>query len=165
MPAPQVSYSPHNPLDRVEQVAHRRDWPLDRSDDDELTLLVSGSFSDLHVALNWREDFETLHLAANFSTKVPPARLDETARLLALINEQLLHGHFDLWRRDGSIVFRNNLVLSGGADINDAQCETLIRLAAETCQRYFPAVQFVVWAGRRAEDAIEGSLFETVGEA
>lgn len=154
-----------NPLDRVERLAARRDWALDRSDDDEVTLLVSSPYSDLHVALNWRADLETLHVAASFDVKVPAARRDEAARLIALINEQLMHGHFDLWRSDGSIVFRNNLVLAGGAEANDAQCEMLIRLAAENCQRFFPAVQFVVWAGRKAEDAIECSLFETVGEA
>ena len=155
----------HNPLDRVEQIAERRDWTLDRSHDDEVTLLVAGSFSDLHVSLNWRAELETLHVAAGFDMKVPVPRRDEVSRLLALINEQLLHGHFDLWRHDGSIVFRNNLLLAGGAEINDAQCEMLIRLAVEICQRYFPAIQFVVWAGRSAGDAFETSLFETVGEA
>ena len=160
-----VESEPSNPLDRVERVAALREWALDRSDDDEVTLLVTSPFSDLHVALNWRADLETLHVAASFDMKVPLPRRDEASRLVALINEQLMHGHFDLWRSDGSIVFRNNLVLAGGAEANDAQCEMLIRLAAENCQRYFPAVQFVAWAGRKAEEAIEGSLFDTVGEA
>ena len=57
------------------------------------------------------------------------------------------------------------LLLTGGAEANDAQCESLIRLAVETCERYFPAVQFVVWAGRNAGEALESSLLETVGEA
>lgn len=156
---------PPNPLDRVERVAEARHWSFDRTTPSEVTMLLEGPWSDLHVAMNWRDDMETLHVACTFDAKVPPVRHAETARLVAQINEQLLHGHFDLWQPDGSLVFRNNLLLTGGAAVNDAQCEALIRLAVETCQRYFPAVQFVVWAGRSAEEALESSLFETVGEA
>ena len=154
-----------NPLDRVERIAEARSWPLDRATDDEAIMLVAGAWSDLQVAIEWRAELETLHLACSFDAKVPSPRRDEMMRLLAMINEQLLHGHFDLWRRDGSLVFRNALVLAGGAEANDAQCEALIRLAVETCQRYYPAVQFVAGAGRRAGEAMDGSLFETVGEA
>jgi hypothetical protein len=154
-----------NPLDRVERLAEQRHWSFDRTNASEVTMLVEGSWSDLHVSMNWRDEFETLHVACTFDAKVPQARQEETARLVAMINGQMLHGHFDLWQLDGSLVFRNNLLLSGGAEANDAQCEALIRLAVESCQRYFPAVQFVVWAGRSAADAIESSLFETMGEA
>lgn len=154
-----------NPLDRVERLAEQRHWSCDRTDASEVTMLVEGAWGDLHVSMNWRDDVETLHVACTFDAKVPQARQEETARLVALINAQMLHGHFDLWQADGSLVFRNNLLLAGGAEANDAQCEALIRLAVESCQRYFPAVQFVVWAGRSAAEAIESSLFETVGEA
>ena len=115
----------------------------------------------------WRSDDPSRRVDAPKQGRPLPKILsrDETGRLIARINEQLLHGHFDLWTSDGSLVFRNNLLLTGGAEANDAQCETLIRLAVQTCQRYFPAVQFVVWAGRNAEDALESSLLETMGEA
>jgi len=154
-----------NPLDRVERLAEARHWCFDRATPSEVTMRIEGGWSDLTVSLCWRDDLETLHVAAAFDVKVPQARRDEAARLAARINEQLLHGHFDLWDSDGSLVFRNNLLLTGGAEANDAQCEALIRLAVETCERYFPAVQFVVWAGRTASEALESSLLETVGEA
>lgn len=154
-----------NPLDRVERLAEARHWAFDRSTQSEVTMRIEGGWSDLSVSMCWRDDLETLHVAAAFDVKIPAPRRDETSRLIARINEQLLHGHFDLWTNDGSLVFRNNLLLTGGAEANDAQCETLIRLAVETCERYFPAIQFVVWAGRNAEEALESSLLETVGEA
>jgi hypothetical protein len=166
MPSLQSAHTKHaNPLDRVERLAEARHWSFDRTAQSEVTMLLEGAWSDLHVAMNWREELETLHVACTFDARVPPARRDEAQRLVAQINEQLFHGHFDLWLSDGSLVFRNDLLLTGGAVVNDAQCEALIRLAVETCQRYFPAVQFVVWAGRSAEEALASSLFETVGEA
>ena len=154
-----------NPLDLIERLAERRDWSVDRTNDCEVTMVMGGGWSDLYVSLNWRDDLESLLVACTYDMKVPPARKDEVGRLLALINGQLFHGHFDMWQADGSIVFRNNLVLSGGAVANDAQCETLIRLGIESCERYYPAVQYVCWAGQTANAALESSLLETMGEA
>jgi hypothetical protein len=117
------------------------------------------------VSINWRDEFELLHVAVSLDLKVPPARRDEVARLMARINEQLLVGHFDLWHADGSLLFRNSLLLNGHAEANDAQCEALIHLALETAERYFPAVQFVVWAGQSATEALEAAMIDTWGEA
>jgi hypothetical protein len=154
-----------NPLDRIERIAEAYEWSFDRTNLSEVTMQIEGAWTDLTVSLTWRDEYEMLHVAAGFGLKVPAARREETARLAARINEQLLTGHFDLWHDDGSLVFRNSLLLSGGAEANDAQCEDLIRFAVESCERYFPAVQFVAWAGRSAEDALESSLLETMGEA
>ena len=147
-----------NPLDRVERIAEAYQWACSRTGSGEVMMEISGGWSDMMLSLNWREDFEILHVAVSLEMKVPPARRDEVAKLLARINEQL-------WHADGSLVFRNSLLLSGSAEANDAQCEALIRFAVETCERYFPAVQFVVWAGQNAADALEAAMIDTWGEA
>jgi hypothetical protein len=154
-----------NPLDRVERLAHANDWFIDRAGDDEVSLLVAADWGDLHLCLNWRDDLQGLHLACTFDQRIPQLRREDVARLLSLVNEQLYFGHFDIWRQDGSIVFRNGLILAGGAEATEAQCESLIRIAIEACERYYPAMQFVIWAGKSPEEAIAASLFETVGEA
>jgi hypothetical protein len=41
----------------------------------------------------------------------------------------------------------------------------MIQLALAACERYFPALQFVIWAGRSAGEALDSSLLETMGEA
>jgi hypothetical protein len=154
-----------NPLDRLEQIAHGHEWFFDRSAEDEVNLIVAANWGDLSVSIHWREDFESLHLACSYDVKVPGNRREEIGRLLTLINEQLYFGHFDIWRQDGSVLLRNNLILSGGARATDAQCEALIHIAIETCERYFPSLQFVIWAGKSAEEALQASLLDTVGEA
>ena len=154
-----------NPLDRVEQIAHGYEWFIDRSAEDEVNMIVAATWGDMSVSIHWREDFESLHIACSYDFKVPPARREEIGRLLNLVNEQLYFGHFDIWRQDGSVLLRNSLMLAGGARATDAQCESLIRIAIETCERYYPSLQFVVWAGKRAEEALAASLLETMGEA
>jgi hypothetical protein len=154
-----------NPLDRVEELAVTKDWSIERHAEDEVNMVIEAGWGTLQVSINWREDLEGLHLAGSFDFKTPPNRRAETGRLLNLINEQLYLGHFDLWQSDGTIVFRNGLTLAGGAEANEAQCEALISFAVAACERYYPAFQFVIWAGQTAEEAIQSSLLDTMGEA
>ena len=42
-------------------------------------------------------DIEALHLACAFEFKVPERLRTETQQLIAMINEQMWVGHFDLW--------------------------------------------------------------------
>lgn len=153
-----------NPVDFVEQVAQSHDWPCERTGDDELTLVVAGSWTDYHVSINWRADLESLHLACAFDFRVPDTRLNEIYRLVAQINEQLWLGHFDLWTSEGLIMFRQGLMLNG-AVATPHQCEALMKAALEACERYYQAFQFVVWAGKESREALVSTMFETEGRA
>lgn len=153
-----------NPIDLTEQIASINDWPFERSSDDELTLAIAGSWSDYHVSLNWRDDLESLHIACAFDLKVPFPRVAEVHRLLAQINEQLWLGHFDLWSHEGILLYRHALMLHG-AEPTPMQCEAMLQAALDACERYYQAFQFVVWAGKRAEDAIATVMFDTEGQA
>lgn len=154
-----------HPLDTVEQLAATQDWPFDRSSEDEINLSVSGRWADYHVSFTWREDLEGLHLACTLDMKVPEQRRGEVSRLVARINEHLWLGHFDLWPEEGVLLYRYGLLLAGGAEITDGQCDAMLKLGLETCERYYPSFQYSVWAGKTAEEAMEAALFDTVGEA
>jgi hypothetical protein len=154
-----------NPVDVNEQIASLNDWTFERAGDDEITVSISGSWSDYHVSFSWMEEREAIHLACAFDLKVPEARKLEVMRLLSAVNEQLWIGHFDLWSDEGVVMYRQALLLSGGAEPNAQQVERLLVTAIEACERYYQAFQFVVWAGRPAAEALEGVLFETAGEA
>lgn len=154
-----------HPVDIIEHIAAINDWSFERQDADEISISVRGSWSDYHVSFNWMQDLESLHIASAFDLKVPDARRAEVKQLIASINEQLWIGHFDIWPHEGVIIFRNSHLLTGGADVSPQQCEALLRSATESCDLYYQAFQFVVWAGKSAADALEGVMFETVGEA
>jgi hypothetical protein len=154
----------NNPLDLVEHIAGRHGWPMDRAGDDELTLTVSGQWTDYHMSLNWRGDLETLHIACAFDAKIPENRLSEVYRLVAQINEQLWLGHFDVWLHEGLIMYRHGLMLNG-AVATEGQCEAMFKMALEACERYYQAFQFVVWAGKESREALASSMFETEGRA
>lgn len=154
-----------NPLDLVEKVADTRNWMIERSDEDEINLVVSGSWCDFYLSLNWHPEMQGLHLACTFDVKVPAGRREEVSRAITIVNEQLFYGHFDIWRQDGTLLFRHALPLSGGAVVTNEQADSMLSTAVHNCERYFPVFQFVIWAGKTAEEAVEASLLETLGQA
>jgi hypothetical protein len=86
-------------------------------------------------------------------------------QLVAMVNEQMWVGHFDFWAQDNLLMYRHALVLAGGMAASGRQCEVLLSTALESCERYFPAFQYVLWAGRSAREALDAAMFETAGRA
>jgi len=154
-----------NPLDVVERMALTNDWSFERAGEDEIAILVRGKWADYRVSYTWMDDIEALHLACAFEFKVPDHCRTEVQHLLTLINEQMWIGHFDVWAKDGLVMFRHALVLSGGVTATDGQCEAVLSTALDACERYYPAYQFVVWAGKNARQALDAAMFNTVGQA
>jgi hypothetical protein len=154
-----------NPLDVVERIASTNEWSFERAGDDEITIVIAGRWSDYQISFTWMHDIEALHLACAFDLKVPDRRRTEVQQLIAFINEQLWVGHFDLWQQDGLVMFRHALVLAGGLEPSNLQCQAVLSTALEACEGYFPAFQFVVWAGKGAREALDAAMFETSGEA
>jgi hypothetical protein len=154
-----------NPLEVVERVAATNGWSFERATEDEITILVTGKWTDYQVSYTWMFDIEALHLACAFELKVPDRCRGEVQHLISLINEQMWVGHFDLWSQDGLVMYRHALVLVGGVEATSRQCEALLATALDACERYFPAFQFVVWAGKPAREALDAAMFETQGQA
>jgi hypothetical protein len=154
-----------HPLDIIERLASLKDWMFARAETDEMSIAVEGVFANYDVAFTWIEDVEAIHVACAFDLKVPERRRQEILQLIARINEQLWVGHFDLWKSENVVMFRQALLLAGGAEPTQGQCETMLRVSVEACERYFQAFQFVLWAGKSAQEALDCALFETEGQA
>src|ERR1700677_2685063 len=154
-----------NPLDVVERMAAANQWPFERSAESEIALVVTGKGTNYQISFSWMEDIEVLHIACAFEMKVPQLRLCEVQQLIAGINEQLWIGHFDVWMQNGVVMFRHALVLAGGVTASNRQCEAVFGTALDSCERYFPAFQFVIWAGKTAREAMDAAMFETAGQA
>jgi hypothetical protein len=155
----------HNPLEVVEHMAAGNNWPFERAGEDEISLVVTGRWTNYQVSFTWMDGIEALHLACAFDIRIPELRLSETQRLIGMINEQLWIGHFDVWTQNGMVMFRHALLLTGGLPASGTQCEAVLGCALDACERYFPAFQFVVWAGKTAREAMASAMFETSGEA
>jgi hypothetical protein len=155
---------PNNPLEVVEHLAAGNNWPFERAGEDEVAIIVTGRWTNYQISFTWMSDIEALHLACAFDMRIGELRLAEVHQLVALINELLWIGHFDIWQKNGVVMFRHALVLAG-VNASGRQCEAVLGAALDACERYFPAFQFVVWAGKSAREAMDSAMFETSGEA
>jgi hypothetical protein len=159
-----ASAEPASPLDVVQSIAAENGWSYEGVGADEIVFLVKGRHADYRVFFTWMRRFEVFHLACIFELTVPEPRTAELQQLVACINEQLWLGHFDLWASDGTVVFRQALPLVGGMTASAGQCEVMLGIALDVCERYYPAFQCVL-ANRSATQALNATMFETAGEA
>ena len=60
---------------------------------------------------------------------------------------------------------RHGLLLIGGAQPSGRNARPCSTMRFQTCERYYQAFQFVLWAGKGAKEALETATFETKGEA
>ncbi|MBT5267521.1 MAG: hypothetical protein HOL85_22010 [Rhodospirillaceae bacterium] len=155
----------HHPLDLLEEVVGANEWAFERASRDELAVEIEGRWCGYRLYFFWQEDMGALHFSSIFETKVPKARRQEVHNLLALINEKLWLGHFDLSSDDGTPMFRHTVPLRGAPGVSVEQFEDLFDVATTECERFYPAFQFVIWGGKSADDAMAAAILDVEGEA
>ena len=106
-----------------------------------------------------------MHLSCALEMKVPANKREAIYALLALANEKLWLGHFDLWSDENLPVFRHALLLREGISVSGELMEDLVDIAVTECERFYPAFQFVIWGGKPPLEALTAAMLETEGEA
>jgi hypothetical protein len=96
---------------------------------------------------------------------VPDPKKIAVYELIGSVNEKLWLGHFDLLSDDGTVMFRHTVPLRGLQAASVEQLEDLVDTAVVECERFYPAIQMVVWGGQSVQNALAAALMETVGEA
>ena len=154
-----------NPIDLVEEIVQANEWPHDRSSDEEMVVEIQGRWCDYRLFFVWQREMNALHYSCGFEMKVPRGRRGPVYELLAAVNERLWLGHFDLADGDDSPSFRQGVLLRGVFGASVEQIEDLVDISISECERFFPAFQLVVWAGKSAKEAIAAAMIDPVGEA
>lgn len=155
----------YNPLDIAELVMMDRDWTFERVADGELIAEVPGAWCKYNVWFNWQEECGGFSLSCSIENKFPKPMLFRMHSLLALVNQKLWLGHFDICAEDNTIAFRHSMLLQGGAGTSAEHLNQLLDIAISECERFYPAFQSVVWGGKNPADALEIAMFETIAEA
>ena len=55
--------------------------------------------------------------------------------------------------------------MRGASALSAEQLEDLLDIAINECERFYPALQLVVWGGRSVADAMTVARMDTIGEA
>ncbi len=154
-----------NPLDEVEQFVDQQEWSFDRQGEGELAVVIAGQRCDYHIWFCWQPGTQSLHVSCAFDVKVPSDRRADTYRLVGLMNEKMPIGNFDLISAEGLILYRHAMLLRGSGGVSGSQVEDMLENALQECERFYPALQFVLWGGSSPETAITAAMMEPAGEA
>lgn len=154
-----------NPLDLVEQIVTRNDWPFQRHDNEDITVEIAGRWCTYQLWFAFRAETKALHFSCAFDMKVPVEKRACVHHLLSLVNERLWFGHFELWSDDGLPVFQHATLLRGGQVLVPEQIEDMVDIALTEAERFYPAFQHVIWGGKAPDEAIKLALVDTQGEA
>lgn len=153
------------PVDMLAALFEARGWSFERDSDDEISAEVKGSWTSYKIKAIWREEDNALQILALPDVIVEVDKRDNIYKALGLINEQLWIGHFDLWANNGILLFRHALIMPSNGMLGIDQAQTLIDVAIDECERFYPVFQFIIWGGKSPEDAIDSALIDTQGEA
>jgi hypothetical protein len=154
-----------NPLDVIEQIIAANEWAFERRSDGEMAAEAPGKWCDYGLYFSWSQEISAMHFSCAFDLKVPQGQRDKLFELLAMANEKLWIGHFGLESEEGVPVFRHSVLLRGAPGASAESLEDMVDIALTECERFFPAFQFVLWGGKRPEEALQAAMLECVGEA
>lgn len=150
-----------NPLDLFERIAIAEHYDYERLDLFEVNISLPGRCGSHDLSLRWNAAEEQIQIFLVLESRSPIGRTDAICRLMSLLNERLPAGHFDYWERNSSMVYRHNASLRGGAKLGIEQAMDIIATALDSAECGFPASQYVIWAGKTPEDALDQALNET----
>ncbi|MEH6790091.1 YbjN domain-containing protein [Parasphingorhabdus sp.] len=153
------------PVDMLAAFFEARGWSVDHVGDDELSVEIKGNWTSYQMRAIWRDEDHVLQILLLPELRVPDDKTAVIYETLGLINEQLWLGHFDLWSNSNVLLFRHATLLGGSGMLGLDQAQTIVDLAIEEWERFYPVFQFVLWSDKSPRDAIEHAMVDTAGEA
>ncbi len=154
-----------NPTELVEDIILNQEWSYQRISPLELAAEVDARWGIYRLQFYWQEEFDIFHLTCFMDLRVEEKDGAEFYKLLALLNERVLMGHFELFSNEGIPAYRHSLMLPTAQNTQMELIEHSIALALEETDRFYPAFQLVIAGEKSAKEAASISILDTAGEA
>ena len=154
-----------NPIDVVEEVIYSKKWTFSRADEHELVAEIASKWCQYRFYFTWSEQIRAISLTVTFDLKFPHAKIKDAQELLALINEKLWIGHFDITSKNGIPAYRHTVLSFPEDEVLHHQLENLVDIAIYECEKFYPAFQLVLFEDSDPGKALAISTFDTIGVA
>ncbi|WP_375289424.1 YbjN domain-containing protein [Qipengyuania sp.] len=152
------------PLAMLAALFRAHGWPCEAGPE-ELSGEIQGSWIKYQLKCLWRADDNVLQVLCLPDIRVSEDKRGVANELLALVNEQMWIGHFDLWSNGGTLLYRNATLLGDDGLLSLSQAQALIETAVDECDRFYPAFQFVLWGDKKPREALTAAMVDAAGEA
>jgi hypothetical protein len=153
------------PVEMLASLFEARDWPFEYSGDDEISAEVKGAWATYQLQAIWRPEDRVLQLLCLPDIRIADAKRVAVYEALALINEQLWLGHFDVWSNGGVVLYRHGLMLGPDGLLGPGQAQMVVEAAIEECDRFYPVFQFILWGDKTPAEALTAAMVDAAGEA
>jgi len=140
-------------------------WTHEYLGDDEITGEIPGSWTTYQLRGIWRTEDRVLQLLCLPDVRVPEPKRRVAYELLAMVNEQLWLGHFDIWSQGGVLLYRHGLMLGDEGVLSLDMAQLAVDSAISECDRFYPAFQFVLWGDKNPREALDAAMVDAAGEA
>jgi hypothetical protein len=169
-----------DPLDMVESILTEEGLEFERTPEGDLGFALVGDWRTYEMWFSWRPEGECLQLCCSLDVETGAGRplaadrLSGLYELLALVNQHVWFGHFEVFRDPEAtetgmgmydVVFRHTLAVSPLERSSVTASAHMINSAAEAVDRFYPAFDFWFKGVSAPQDAFAACLFETQGEA
>ena len=153
------------PVDMLAALFEARGWPCRSLSEEEILGEIQGSWGKYQLRGIWRHEDRVLQLLSLPDIRVPREKMRDAYELLALVNEQLWLGHFDIWSQGGVLLYRHGLMLGEEGLLSLSMAQIAVEAAVSECDRFYPAFQFVLWGDKNPREALDAALVDAAGEA
>ncbi|MBH5323271.1 type III secretion system chaperone family protein [Aurantiacibacter sediminis] len=153
------------PVEMLAALFEAHGWAFEQVSEDEVTVEIPGSWTTYQLRAIWRREDHVLQLLCLPEIRVGDDKRQVAFELLALINEQLWLGHFDVWSQGGMLLYRHGLMLGDEGMLSVDMAQMAIESAVAECDRFYPAFQFVLWGDKAPRAALDAALVDAAGEA
>jgi hypothetical protein len=153
------------PVEMLASLFEAREWDFEFISDDEISAEIKGGWATYQFQAIWRPEDHVLQLLCLPDIRVPEAKRSAVFEALALVNEQLWLGHFDVWSNGGVVLYRHGLMLGDDGLLGPSQAQMIVETAIEECDRFYPVFQFILWGDKTPKEALAAALVDAAGEA
>lgn len=161
------------PIDMLHTLFELEQWSCELINDDEIISTIKGRWTDYSLQANWHDSDNLLQLAICTQFILRKDKWQDCCALLALINPQMKMGHFSIWPQiafkqkpdEYAIIYRQGLILGSDKLMELGNTEMIVKQAISECDRFFPALQFLINHDLSPEEALKSALVNIDGEA
>lgn len=153
------------PVEMLAALFEARGWPCEMVSDDEMCGEVQGSWANYQLRAIWRAEDRVLQFLCLPDIRVTDDKRGAAYELLCLVNEQMWLGHFDIWSSGDVLLYRHGALLGEEGRLSLDMAQSLVEIAIDECDRFYPAFQFVLWGDKSPRAALEAAMVDAAGEA
>jgi len=153
------------PMEMLAALFAAHGWACETISEDEISGEIPGSWTTYQLRAIWRREDQVLQLLCLPEVRVPDDKKRAAYELMALVNEQMWLGHFDIWSQGGVLLYRHGLLVGDDGMLSLSVAQMAVESAVSECDRFYPAFQFVLWSDKSPRDALAAALVDAAGEA